>query len=192
IQGRRLNRIPRAADADTHRTGCGMMPGGHGAGGHPRPVGIGKTGRSHHNPVDAVLSRLEGVRQTGTGRWLARCPGPLHRRGDRNPSLSIGETSDQTVLIRCFAGCEPTEILGAVGLELRDLFPPRESGYATRPTAPRIPWRDLLEALERDLVVASIAFSGLARGDEFTVEQAHEMSRFAADLADKIREVRHA
>jgi hypothetical protein len=149
-------------------------------------------GRDNFTPIEAVLTRLSGVRQRAPGRWLARCPGPLHRRGDRNRSLSVGETSDGTVLIRCFAGCGPTEILGAVGLELRDLFPPRESGYATRPTAPRIPWRDLLEALERDLVVASIAFSGLARGDEFTVEQAHEMSRFAADLADKIREVRHA
>lgn len=166
-----------------------MRPGGtHGAGGHPRPGGVGKTGRSHHNPVDTLLSRLDRVRPTGTGRWLARCPA----HDDRSPSLSVGETDDGTVLIRCFAGCGPTEILGAVGLELRDLFPPRESGYAAKPKAPPIPWRDLFEALERDLVIASIAFSGLARGDEFTAEQAHEMARFAADLADKIREVRHA
>lgn len=170
-----------------------MRPGGtHGAGGHPRPGANIKAGNRNHNPVDAVLSRLEGVRQTGTGRWLARCPGPLHRRGDRNPSLSIGETSDQTVLIRCFAGCEPTEILGAVGLELRDLFPPRPGGYAQRPQAPRIPWRDVFEALEVDLTACSLAFYELAEGKKFSIADADYIAARAADLADKIREVRHA
>jgi hypothetical protein len=170
-----------------------MRPGGtHGAGGHPRPRGNIKADTRNHNPVDAVLSRLDGVHQRAPGRWLARCPGPLHRRGDRNRSLSVGETSDGTVLINCFAGCNPSEILGAVGLKLADLFPLRPGGYAAKPKAPPIPWRDLFDALERDLVIASIAFSGLARGDEFTAEQAHEMARFAADLAAKIREVRHA
>jgi hypothetical protein len=149
-------------------------------------------GRGNFTQIDTLLSRLNGVRQTGTGRWLARCPGPLHRRGDRNPSLSIGETSDQTVLIRCFAGCEPTEILGAVGLDLRDLFPPRTGGYATRPTAPRIPWRDVFEALEVDLTACSLAFADLAAGKQFSPEDAAYIAARAADLADKIREVRHA
>ncbi|MVF24288.1 hypothetical protein EVC37_22155 [Methylocaldum sp. BRCS4] len=149
-------------------------------------------GRDNFTPIDALLSRLNGVHHRAPGRWLARCPGPSHRRGDRNRSLSVGETSDGTVLIRCFAGCGPTEILGAVGLELRDLFPPRESGYATRPTAPRIPWRDVFEALEVDLTACSLAFSDLAAGKQFMPQDAAYISARAADLADKIREVRHA
>jgi hypothetical protein len=149
-------------------------------------------GRDNFTPIDTLLSRLNGVRQRAPGRWLARCPGPLHRRGDRNPSLSIAETSDQTVLIRCFAGCGPTEILGAVGLELRDLFPPRPGGYATRPTAPRIPWRDLFDAIETDLTACSLAFADLAAGKQFSPQDAAYIAARAADLADKIREVRHA
>jgi hypothetical protein len=170
-----------------------MRPGGTtGAGGHPRPVANIKAGTRNNNPVDLVLSRLDRVRRTGDARWLATCPGPLHGRGDRNPSLSIGETSDGTVLIRCFAGCGPTEILGAVGLELRDLFPPRPGGYATRPTAPRIPWRDLFEAIETDLTACSLAFADLAAGKQFSPQDSAYIAARAENLADKIREVRNA
>jgi hypothetical protein len=116
----------------------------------------------------------------------------LHRRGDRNRSLSVGETDDGTVLIRCFAGCGPTEILGAVGLDLRDLFPPRPGGYATKPKAPPIPWRDLFDAIETDLTACSLAFADLAAGKQFSPQDAAYISARAADLADKIREVRHA
>jgi len=37
------------------------------------------------------------------------------------------------VLLHCFAGCSVTEIVGAIGLELHELFPPRN----TPPGAPK-------------------------------------------------------
>jgi hypothetical protein len=157
-----------------------------------KPCPENPPGRDNFTPIDAVLTRLNGVHQRAPGRWLARCPGPLHRRGDRNRSLSVGETSDGTVLIRCFAGCGPTEILGAVGLELRDLFPPRESGYSTKPKAPPIPWRDIFTALERDIRVCALAFGDLARGKQFRPKDAEEIARFANDLADKLTEASSA
>jgi putative DNA primase/helicase len=48
------------------------------------------------------------------GGWLARCPCPNHGRGkgDRNPSLSIGDGHDGRLLMRCFAGCEFVDVLG--------------------------------------------------------------------------------
>jgi hypothetical protein len=69
--------------------------------------------------AEVLLDRLQGVRESGPGRWMARCP--AHE--DRSPSLSIRETSDGTVLIHCFGLCSPADILAAVGLELKDLFP---------------------------------------------------------------------
>ena len=69
--------------------------------------------------AEVLLGRLDGVRKTGDGRWLARCPG----HDDRGPSLSIRELGDGRVLIHDFAGCKTLEILSAVGLRLRDLFP---------------------------------------------------------------------
>jgi hypothetical protein len=95
------------------------------------------------------------------------------------------------VLVHCFAGCNPVDILSAVDLELADLFPPRPVDYARRPRAPRIPWADVFDALETDLTACSLAFSDLANGKRFSPRDAAYIATLAADLADKIREVRH-
>ena len=50
--------------------------------------------------ADTLLSRLDVVRQVGAGRWRARCPA---HDGKNRDVLSIGEASDGTVLIKCFA-----------------------------------------------------------------------------------------
>ena len=68
---------------------------------------------------DRLLDRLEGVRQTGHNRWIAKCSA----HDDRSPSLSIRETDEGILRIKCFAECGGADVLGAVGLELRDLYP---------------------------------------------------------------------
>ncbi len=50
--------------------------------------------------------------------WMTQCPA----HSDRRPSLSIRGGKDGRTLIRCFAGCEPSAIVQALGLELSDLF----------------------------------------------------------------------
>lgn len=65
-----------------------------------------------------LIARLEGVVCAGPGRWHARCP--AHE--DRSPSLSIRDDGER-VLLHCFAGCDPTDVLTAVGLAWRDLYP---------------------------------------------------------------------
>lgn len=67
--------------------------------------------------LDKLLGRLEGVRKSGEGKWQAKCPS----HDDRLPSLAISEAQDK-ILIHCFAGCSPMDVLEAVGLELGDLF----------------------------------------------------------------------
>jgi hypothetical protein len=71
-------------------------------------------------PVETLLARLSGVKETGTG-WSARCPA----HDDRRASLSIASDDDGTVLVKCHAGCGTAAILSAVGLTLKDLFPSR-------------------------------------------------------------------
>jgi hypothetical protein len=60
--------------------------------------------------LENILSALEGVRQTGTDRWTARCPA----HGDRKPSLSIKEVGGGKVLLYCFTGCQYQDIMGAI------------------------------------------------------------------------------
>jgi len=69
--------------------------------------------------IETLLSRLDKVRKSGDG-YTARCP--AHE--DRMASLSLKETNDR-VLLHCFAGCSPADVLGAVGMGLGDLFKER-------------------------------------------------------------------
>ena len=74
------------------------------------------------NPVlQNVLSRLRGVRKAGKG-WKALCPA----HDDHKPSLKIDEGQDGRVLLKCFAGCDTKDILAAIGLTMRDLYPEPE------------------------------------------------------------------
>jgi hypothetical protein len=68
--------------------------------------------------VEKILPQLQGVKQTGSAQWQARCP--AHE--DRHPSLSIGTGNDGRVLLKCHAGCTVKDILAAIGLTERDLF----------------------------------------------------------------------
>jgi hypothetical protein len=97
----------------------------------------------------ALLDRLDGVKQTGPDRWIAKCPS--HK--DRSPSLSIREIDDGRVLLKCFAGCGAIDILDSVTLGWAALFP--EGGHQpARPSQLAIPARDLLAILDHELTVA--------------------------------------
>ncbi len=41
---------------------------------------------------------------------------------DKRPSLSVNNGEDGRVLLKCFAGCTVQEIVGTLGLEMKDLF----------------------------------------------------------------------
>lgn len=93
--------------------------------------------------VHEILARLERVSKTHSG-WMARCP--AHE--DDRPSLSVAAAEGGRVLLRCFAGCDLAAILGALQIEVRDLFAesaalahaPAGSGPAGVPLpAPQVP-----------------------------------------------------
>jgi putative DNA primase/helicase len=69
-------------------------------------------------PIDILLARLDRPRKSGKG-YTCRCP--AHE--DRGPSLSVTEASDGRVLLHCFAGCDTIDVLQAIGLDWKDLFP---------------------------------------------------------------------
>jgi hypothetical protein len=72
-----------------------------------------------------IVSRLDHCRQVGDGKWMARCPA----HDDRGPSLSIKDVGDGRTLIHCFAGCGAIDVLGAIGLDPSDLYPPTDRNY---------------------------------------------------------------
>lgn len=95
-----------------------------------------------------LLERLEAVRETGPGRWVARCPS----HDDRGPSLSIRDADGKT-LIHCFAGCAALDVVHAAGLELADLFDDRQYRPGAK-SRPRVPAGDLLLIAAHEVTVA--------------------------------------
>ena len=85
------------------------------------------------DPVARVLAQLAGVRRCGNG-WRALCPA----HDDHSPSLSVKEGDHGCCVLNCFAGCDPQEVIRAVGLEWADLF--RGSPNGRRPA--RLPRRN--------------------------------------------------
>ena len=110
--------------------------------------------------ADNLLSRLEGVKQSGSAKWRARCP--AHE--GKGQTLSIRETADGATLVHCFAGCAVDEVVGAVGLSVSDLFPERLPNHiGTR--ARRIPASDVLACLAVEIEVTAIAAADLYEGN---------------------------
>lgn len=80
------------------------------------------------DPIDIVLSRLRQVRRTKPNCGVASCPA----HNDDSPSLSFKELPGGKLLLHCFAGCCINDVLEAMGLDMRDLYPEGLSVEALR------------------------------------------------------------
>ncbi|HEX6993728.1 MAG TPA: DNA primase [Gammaproteobacteria bacterium] len=136
--------------------------------------------------VADLLARLDGVRETGPGKWIARCP--AHE--DRRPSLSVRETDDGTILLHDFGGCDAVSVCRALGIEYRDLFPDRAIRRVDRHArgVPRLSAAERLQLVEHEVTVAALLADEIARTRSATDDQARRL----ALAAGRIGGARHA
>jgi|TARA_R110000824_G_scaffold10814_1_gene47325 hypothetical protein len=115
------------------------------------------------DPIDILISRLENVRGT-RGKYTARCPA----HDDRGPSLSVTETDDQMVLIHCFAGCGAAEVVGALGLQMSDLYPKDDFMKSRRyDRKPRPNYRLMIENARHAAVLVHVYASRIQSDPEW-------------------------
>jgi hypothetical protein len=96
------------------------------------------------SPINRLIGRLQShgcnPRETGSGQWKSRCPA----HNGRSQNLSIKEADDGTVVLHCHhveatgQTCSPQVIVGALGLEMRDLFPDRPGAPSRKPKPPTV------------------------------------------------------
>ncbi|MHB1326883.1 MAG: CHC2 zinc finger domain-containing protein [Gemmatimonadales bacterium] len=122
------------------------------------------------------LSRLEKVKRTAEGEWVACCP--AHE--DRSPSLAVKEAQDGRILVHCFAGCSFESVCGAAGVEITDLFPERQKHDALKPL-PFNP-RTLLKAIAFNTTIVAICASDMAQGKALSVEEKEKLFEIAEEL----------
>lgn len=136
-------------------------------------------------PAHKLLDRLDGVKHTGEGRWLACCPG----HGDRTPSLSIRETGDGTLLVHCFAGCRAADVVAAIGLSLSDLFPERPEDRAPLRRGERWMPRDVLACVAREALIVEVAAQTMKRGEALNDTDIQRLGTAEQRLRAAAREV---
>jgi hypothetical protein len=136
--------------------------------------------------IDTVLSALSKPRKSGAGAWRARCPAC----GDKNSTkLSVRECDDGRVLIKCFAGCGIDEVLGAMGLQMTDLFPPRVEGQHFTRGIPGAMKREAIGQLKGDLNVVWIFLNDIATGRPMTDADRAKAGEYGRRVANMLAEV---
>jgi hypothetical protein len=95
--------------------------------------------------IEEFLAKLEGVQNSGSGKWVARCPA----HDDHNPSLGVAVGDDGRILVKCYAGCSAESIVSAMGLKMSDLMPEsagRAEDVRAAKAPPAVSAADLLSA----------------------------------------------
>jgi len=110
---------------------------------------------------ETLLDRLDGVKHTGPGRFMARCPA----HDDRSPSLGVKDCGDGVTVVNCLAGCETEDVLSAVGLTFSDLYPERiATEHSYKPVHQRFDARQALRVLRSEATLVAIAAENIAKG----------------------------
>lgn len=117
-----------------------------------------------NTPANTLLPRLLQVRQLQPNCWQALCPA----HDDKKPSLSIQQNPDNRLLIHCHAGCGAAEVLEAIGLQFKDLFPAEKQknydGVTSRQKVYRLDSSLALHGLKTEMTAISIIAEDMTAG----------------------------
>ena len=137
--------------------------------------------------ADNLLSRLDRVRRIAPGRWSACCPAHDSKSGD---SLRIREADDGRILLYDFGGCSLEAVLGAMGLDMTALFPPRlaEPGAGHKPERrPFLP-ADVFDIARSQIGVVALISCDM-HADKSVSDVDHHRLLQAVQTLDRIVEV---
>ncbi len=136
--------------------------------------------------ADDFVARLEKVRKSGDRQWTARCPA----HADKGPSLRVTD-NEGVILIHCFAGCSAAEVVAAAGLQLSDLFPPRDKHERAIYLRERLT-KDTLKDMQQEVTVAVLILADVANGIALKPADIERAKRAKATLLKLYREIAQA
>lgn len=132
--------------------------------------------------ADTLLSRLENVKRTGPGRYIARCPA----HADKRASLTVRELDSGVLLVHDFAGCSVEEVVAAVGLDMAALFPEREIQHG-KPDRRPFPAADILRCVAFEALVVSAAAASMLAGEPLSSVDRERLTLAAARLQAAVK-----
>jgi hypothetical protein len=93
-------------------------------------------------------------------------------------------TDDGRILLHCFGGCSVHSIVTAVGMDLTDLFPPRDGEYRALKSA--FTAADLLRVIAFESSIVYLVASDIARGKEVSSDDI-ERVKLASERIEEAR-----
>lgn len=124
--------------------------------------------------IDLFLSRLQKVKKTGKGSWIACCSG----HDDKNPSMTITEGSDGRILAHCHSRqCSIEAIAEGAGLSVSDLMSENVGYHRLKPKSRVYNAMDVLCAIRSDLCLALLVAKDIQRGKVLTEEESLGLAR---------------
>ena len=136
--------------------------------------------------ADALLDKLDGVRQVGAGRWLAMSGARWSNR------KSVDWRNSTRTLIECFPGCTAAEVVAAVGMHSMICSRRGPTPIPTRGERRLFPAADVLRAVEREALIVAVAASRLGNGGELTEEDRKRLLLASSRLTAAVQETGHA
>jgi hypothetical protein len=135
------------------------------------------------------ISRLDRVHESAPGRWRAMCP--CHESKTRSLTMSVRETADGTVLIKCFAGCSALDIIKKVGMKPGDLFPKEYRAPVTQrgPAKPNH-WhakQDAMKTIMRETQLVGLVAADIAEGKRVSTQDAERCAEAVAKIQSALR-----
>ena len=111
--------------------------------------------------IQKLLDSLQKVRSIKQNQWTACCPA----HADNSPSLGIKLCDNGKILLHCFGGCSANDIVGVVGMELSDLFPPSDKiEYESKQKRQYFNAQTILICLRKESLLLSIAAQDILDG----------------------------
>lgn len=141
-------------------------------------------------PIDVVLARLDNPKVTGSNRWRSICPSC---GGSSASALSVGIGHDDAVLLKCFKGCDVSQVIGALGLEVTDLFPRALGPGGGSPPLRRramLSARQAIDLIEFECLLVWTAAFNLANGHALTPDDLSRLAVAGRRIQAAIEEVR--
>jgi len=112
------------------------------------------------DPIENILSRLDGVKEIRANQWVAICPS----HDDKHPSLAVKRGDNNCVLIKCWAGCSAVDVVDSIGFDLKDLF--EQSIDFRKPSRERLypNYKKILQMLRHEVMLLWLIAEDMAAG----------------------------
>ena len=142
--------------------------------------------------AEKILPQLEGIKKTGEGKWMARCP--VHN--DSHPSMlindAVSKNGEPTITMHCFA-CQASidEICSALGLTIGDLYPDKTKQSYKSSQRKHFPAKDVLCSIANDALFVELCARDLENQIPISKDDLERLTAARMRIENALEYIKH-